>query len=285
MTLIVNGEKIEDSAIKREVERMRPRYEQVFADEDPEEREAQLLDWSKDNVIEMTLLDQEAKKNTEKIAQDQIDSLLAKFKENNQDEEKLRKELGIGSDEDFKEHIEMQMRVERMLQEVCRDLPKPSKEDIRKYYEENAEQFESAEQIRVAHIVKYVNWQTDEATACEQMKKAQEELKKGAAFETIVGKYTDCSDNGGDLGYITRGRMVEEFEDVVFNLGPSQVSDVFRTRFGFHIAKVYERKPPAVLPFEQVKEQIVELLKEQIQGKAIDDFLDHLRSRATIEEI
>jgi parvulin-like peptidyl-prolyl isomerase len=285
MTLIVNGEKIEDSAIKREVERMRPRYEQVFADEDPEEREAQLLDWSKDNVIEMTLLDQEAKKNTEKIAQDQIDSLLAKFKENNQDEEKLRKELGIGSDEDFKEHIEMQMRVERMLQEVCRDLPKPSKEDIRKYYEENAEQFESAEQIRVAHIVKYVNWQTDEATACEQMKKAQEELKNGAAFETIVGKYTDCSDNGGDLGYITRGRMVEEFEDVVFNLGPSQVSDVFRTRFGFHIAKVYERKPPAVLPFEQVKEQIVELLKEQIQGKAIDDFLDHLRSRATIEEI
>ncbi|MGD2095537.1 MAG: peptidylprolyl isomerase [Phycisphaerales bacterium] len=285
MTLIVNGEKIEDSAIKREVERMRPRYEEVFADKDPEEREAQLLDWSKDNVIEMTLLDQEAKKSTEKIPQDQIDSLLAKFKENNQDEEKIRKELGIGSDEDFKEHIEMQMRVDRMLHEVCKDLPKPSKEDIRKYYEENAEQFESDEQIRVAHIVKYVNWQTDEATACERMKKAQEELKAGAAFETIVGKYTDCSDNGGDLGYITRGRMVEEFEDVVFNLGPGQVSDVFRTRFGFHIAKVYDRKPPAVLPFEQVKGQIIELLKEQIQGQAIDNFLDRLRGQAEIEEV
>ncbi|MGD8787576.1 MAG: peptidylprolyl isomerase [Phycisphaerales bacterium] len=285
MTLIVNGEKIEGSVIKREVERMRPRYEEVFADKDPEEREAQLLDWSKDNVIEMTLLDQEAKKSTEKIPQDQIDSLLAKFKENNQDEEKLRKELGIGSDEDFKEHIEMQMRVELMLKEVCKDLPKPSKEDIRKYYEENAEQFKSTEQIRVAHIVKYVNWQTDEATACGQMKKAQEELKGGAVFETVVGKYNDCSDSGGDLGYISRGRMVEEFEDVVFNLGPGQISDVFRTRFGFHIAKVYDRKPPAALPLEQVKGRIVEVLKEQIQGKAIDDFLDHLRSRATIEEV
>ncbi len=285
MNLIVNGEKIEDSAIKKEVERLRPRYEEVFADKNPEEREAQLLDWSRDNVIEMTLLDQEAKKNNEKIPEDQIESLLARLKENNRDEEKLRKELGIGSDEDFKEHIEVQIRVERMLREVCRDLPKSSKAAIQKYYEENAEQFKSGEQIRVAHIVKYVNWQNDEGAAYNSMKEAREKLKNGAAFEAIVGKYTDCPDNGGDLGYITRGRMVEEFEDVVFNLGPGQVSDVFRTRFGFHIAKVYDRKPPVVPPLEEVKGRIVEVLKEQMQGKAIDEFIDHLRSRAKVEEI
>ena len=52
MALIVNGEKIEDSAIRREAERLRPDYERVFADQDKEEREAQLLDWSRENVIE-----------------------------------------------------------------------------------------------------------------------------------------------------------------------------------------------------------------------------------------
>ena len=47
MALIVNGEKIEDSAIQQEAERLRPDYERVFADQETEEREAQLLDWSR----------------------------------------------------------------------------------------------------------------------------------------------------------------------------------------------------------------------------------------------
>ena len=45
MAIVVNGEKIEDSAIKQEVERLRPDYERVFAEQDPKERETQLLDW------------------------------------------------------------------------------------------------------------------------------------------------------------------------------------------------------------------------------------------------
>ncbi len=63
MAIIVNGERIEDQEIQQEVQRLRPSYEQAFADKDPAEREAQLLDWSKENVIERVLLRQEAKKN------------------------------------------------------------------------------------------------------------------------------------------------------------------------------------------------------------------------------
>jgi hypothetical protein len=51
----VNGERIEDSAIQKEVERLRPRYEEVFADMNSAEREKQLLEWSKQNVIEKAL--------------------------------------------------------------------------------------------------------------------------------------------------------------------------------------------------------------------------------------
>ena len=61
MAFVVNGEKIEDLAIKGEIERLRPDYERVFADQEPAEREAQLLDWSKENVIERVLINQEAK--------------------------------------------------------------------------------------------------------------------------------------------------------------------------------------------------------------------------------
>ncbi|MHC4751333.1 MAG: peptidylprolyl isomerase [Planctomycetota bacterium] len=285
MALIVNGEKIEDSAVQREVERLRPDYERVFADQSPEEREARLLDWSRENVIERILINQEAKKNGDKIPSDQIESALAKLKEQYDDQQQLYKDFNVQDDEKIKEDIATQMRIEQRLIQVCKNLPKPSKADIQEYYEKNKEQFKSGEQVRVAHIVRYVNWQTDEETAYNAIRKAHDELKNGTAFEAVVDKYTDCADSGGDLGFVSRGQMVEEFEDVVFNLGIGQISDVFRTRFGFHIAKVYGREPAAVPDLEQVKGRITETLEEQMRGKAIDEFLDQLKSNAQVEEI
>jgi parvulin-like peptidyl-prolyl isomerase len=285
MAIIVNGEKIEDSAVRQEAERLRPDYERVFADQSPEKREAQLLDWSRENLIEKVLINQEAKENGDKIPPEQVESALAKLKEQYADQQQLYKDFNAEDDEKIKEDIVMQMRVEQRLSQVCENLPKLSKADIQEYYEKNNEQFKSSEQIRVAHIVKYVNWQTDEETAYNAISQAHNELKNGAAFEAVVDKYTDCGDSGGDLGFVSRGQMVEEFEDVVFNLGIGQISDVFRTRFGFHISKVYGRQPPVVPSLEEVKSQIVETLKEQVRGNAIEEFIDQLKSKAKIEEI
>jgi parvulin-like peptidyl-prolyl isomerase len=285
MALIVNGEKIEDSAIRQEVERLRPDYERVFAGQKAEEREAQLLEWSRENMIEKVLINQEAQKNGDKVPPENVQAALKRLKEQYDDTEQLYKELKVENDEQIKEEIEKQMKVELRLLQVCKNLPKPSQEAIRKYYEENQEQFKSGERLRVAHIVKYVNWQTDEQTAYEAISRAYEELKNGAAFEAVVDKYTDCADSGGDLGFVTRGQMVEEFEDVVFNLGAGQVSDIFRTRFGFHIAKVYAREPATVAAFEDVKGRITEMVKKQTNSEAIDNFIDGLKSEAKIEEV
>lgn len=285
MTLIINGERIEDSVIQKEVERLRPDYEKAFADMDPKEREAQLLDWSRENVIERVLINQEAKRYGDKVPESEIESLLTRLKEQYKDQQELYKDFNAENDEKIKEVLERQMRVERKLNDISKNLPKLSQADIERYYEENKEQFGTAEQARVAHIVKYINWQTDEETAYNALREAHNELKNGTAFEVVVDKYTDCADSGGDLGPVTRGQMVEEFEDVVFNLGVGEVSDIFRTRFGFHIAKVYEKKPAAVLSLEEVKGKIVDALKEQMREKAIDEFIDRLRSKAKIEEV
>ena len=285
MTLIVNGEKIEDSAIQREFERLRPHYEETFKDQDPQQRKAQLLDWSKENVIEMVLIRQEAKKHGDPIPEAEVESVLARIKEQYADQKQFYKDFGAEDDGKIKDAIEMQIRVERRLEDVCKDIPGPSQEAVLQYYEENKEQLKSAEQIRVGHIVKHISWQADEEAAQNVITKAQDELKNGAVFETLAQKYSDCPENGGDLGYITRGQMVEEFEDVVFNLDVDQTSNVFRTRFGFHLAKVYDRKP-AVLPgLEEVRSRIVNALTEKMKSKAIDDFIDKLKSKAKIEEI
>jgi len=285
MALIVNGEKIKDAVIQKEAERLRPDYEQAFVDMAPKEREAQLLDWSKENVLERVLLSQAVNKSGEKIPPDQVEAVLARLKKEYKDQQELYKDFNVEDDEKMKEAIELMIKTDRKFDELCQDLPKPSQADIEKHYEENKEQFKSADRVRVAHIVKYVDWQTDDSTAYNAIKQAQEELKNGAPFEVVVDKYTDCADKGGDLGYVSRGQMVEEFEDAVFNLSIGQVSDIFRTRFGFHIAKVYDRKPGVIASLNEVKKEIVDELTYQRRDEVINEFIDQLKSKAKIEEI
>jgi len=243
MAILVNGQRVEDREIQEEVARLRPSYEQAFAGLEAGAREAQLLDWSKENVIERVLLRQEAKNSGPAVSAADVDAAFAQLKERYPKIEDLYKELNADGEEQAKAIIELQIKVEHKIAEIYAKTPKLTDAEIADYYEQNKERFASGEQIRVAHIVKYINWQTDEAAAHEAVSQAYAEIASGAAFEIVAPKYTDCADRGGDLGYVVRGQLVEEFEDVVFNLNPGQVSDVFRTRFGFHIAKLYDRRP------------------------------------------
>jgi len=284
MAIVVNGERIEDRDIQQEVQRLRPSYEQAFTELDPARREAQLTEWSRENVIERVLLRQEAKASGKAIPAADIEAALARLKEQYEKPEDLYKEFNVDSDDKIREIIELQMKVEHKIRDIYAEAPEPSESEIAEYYEQNKEQFKSGEQVRVAHVVKYVNWQTDETTAMETVTRAREEVDRGAPFEAVVEKYTDCADSGGDLGYVMRGQMVEEFEDVVFNLNPGQVSDVFRSRFGFHLAKVYDRKPPTIPDLKDVKKQITEAVHEQKREQALGEYLDRLRGKAVIQE-
>jgi len=285
MAIVVNGQRIEDREIQEEATRLRPSYEQVFSHLEPSAREAQLLDWSKENVIERVLLRQEARNSGPAIPTSEIEAAFARLKERYEKIEDLYKEFNADSDEKVKEMIELQMKVEHKIDEIYARTPKPTEAEIARYFEENKERFASGEQIRVAHIVKYVNWQTDEAAAHEVVEQARKEIAAGTPFEMVAPKYTDCADRGGDLGYVVRGQLVEEFEDVVFNLNVGQVSDVFRTRFGFHIAKLYDRRPPAVPPLKEIHDQVAEQAAEHKREQALGEYLDLLRSQAKVEEV
>ncbi len=285
MTLFVNGEEIRDSLIQQELERLRPDYERVFADQDPDEKDEQLLDWSKENVIERVLINQHAKNCSPAIPDTQVQLAFEEIKKKCGSSQQLHKEFGTDDEKEIKGHIELHLKVERILKNLYEDLPQPAEAEILEFYNQNKEQFKSPEQIRVAHIVKHISGQTDEATADNTITEAQNELKNGAIFEALVAKYSDCPQNGGDLGYIAKGQMVEEFEDVAFNLAVNQISGIFRTRFGFHITKLYDRKPQVVRPLEQAKDHITDELKKRMQEKTIDDFVDRLKADAKIEEI
>jgi parvulin-like peptidyl-prolyl isomerase len=283
MALVVNGERIEDSVIVEEMERLRADYERVFADKDKKEREDQLREWSRENVIERALISQHARTSGPEIEGKEIDAAIEDMKKQYESRGQSLKEMEDDEKGKLREAIEVQIRTERLLREVTKDVAEPSEDEVKKYYEENKERFRTPERLRVAHIVKHPPAGDFEA-AQKQMLEARRQIDEGKPFEMLVTKYSDCPDNGGDLGYIVRGQMVEEFEDVVFNMGVGDVSDVFQTRFGFHIAKLYDRRPSDIRPLKDVKDAIAGELKNQMQREAVENFVDKLKVTATIED-
>jgi len=274
MAFTVNGELVEDSVIRAESSALRPQYEAAVQGMDPIEAEMQLRDWSRENVIERVLLRQEAASDPEPIPVEAIEETLRSLKSPTPDPEgELRKDL------------EIRMRVDRLLEKTTSKVAPPKHKEVTEYYRKNKEQFRRPEIVRAGHIVKNVDEKVDEATALAAIQKVQEELKGGASFEELADRYSDCAGNRGELGWVPRGQMVQEFEDVIFSLKENEISDIFRTVFGFHIAKVYEKKPEGFSDFGEVREAIEKSLHRQKQERAVENFLDRLRAKAVIQEL
>lgn len=282
MGLLVNGQTIEDRQIEREINRLRPEYEQAFVDMDPVAREAQLRDWATENLIERILVAQEAERSDIAVPPDEIDRAFSALKEGCEDPKQALEALECNDDHHARLRVREDLKATKLMDRVGRTAPVPSREQIEQYYREHADEFVQPEQVHVAHIVKFVSSQCDEQTAAQIIQRALADLEQGVPFELLVERYSDRPEQGRP-GPITRGQAVEEFEDVIFNLGPGQVSSVFRTRYGFHIAKVYELIPPKTLSLGQVRSHIHAGLSEKLRSEAIYAFVDGLRAKARIE--
>ena len=126
MALIINKEKVNNTLIIEEMNRLRPDYQRVFHDQTPEEQEAQLLEWSKENVVEKVLLLQVALKNPVGIPKTKIDKAFSQLKKNHGGEKKFYDSFGFSPEDDprIKAELELQLRVERLIQEITGEIEK-----------------------------------------------------------------------------------------------------------------------------------------------------------------
>jgi parvulin-like peptidyl-prolyl isomerase len=191
--------------------------------------------------------------------------------------------MACTSEAELEQSVALSLKTEKLVEDIRTDVPGPTPDQIETYYNEHPDEFEIPARVTCAHIVKHVNWQCNEAQAAEIMQQVKAELDQGTPFASVAAKYSDCPDNGGSLGQIQRGQMVEEFEDIIFNLGPNQVSDIFQTRFGYHIATVYDSQPASIAPLDEVRGEIKKVLHEQLKTDKVYAFIDALKEKATIE--
>jgi parvulin-like peptidyl-prolyl isomerase len=169
------------------------------------------------------------------------------------------------------------------LETVTAQVPPPTRAEVVDFYNTHRARFRSLKSFHASHIVKNVDEQHLESNALSAVEAAQAELSRGVAFEAVADTFSDCPGSGGELGWFHNGEMVEEFEAVVSKLKPGQVSPIFRSPFGFHIAKLHARRPEGTIPLSEVFTKIESELLEEKRQAAINQLLDRLRAAASIE--
>jgi len=143
--------------------------------------------------------------------------------------------------------------------------------ETQRYYNNNINLYQTPEQIRASHILFNLAG-TDEAAVRTQAEDVLQQAKGGADFAALAKKFSEdegSRDQGGDLDYFGRGRMVPEFETAAFAMEPGQVSDLVRSQFGLHIIKLVDKKPAVTRTFEEVRPQIEEQLRAQRAGEQL----------------
>ncbi|MCP1095300.1 peptidylprolyl isomerase [Bacillaceae bacterium OS4b] len=211
-----------------------------------------------DLLITNKLVELEAEKAGIKIKDEEIQKEIDVMVESYGDEKSLKEQLeASGSSMDaLKKDIVVYLQTKKLVEPRIT----VTDDEISTYFEDNKDTFAQAEQVEASHILV-----EDEKTA----KKVAKELAAGGDYAKLAAEYstdTETADNGGSLGYFGKGDMVEEFEDVAFNLDKNKVSDPVKTEYGYHIIKVTGKKEAKKANLKDSKEVIKEtLLSERLQ--------------------
>src|SRR2546429_5133342 len=131
---------------------------------------------------------------------------------------------------------------------------------LKQQYQTNIRQYQMPNRVHVEHIL-FMTVGKPDAEVEEIKKKAEDvlkQVKKVGKFEDLAKKYSEdgSKDKGGDLGWITQGQTVAEFEKAAFSLNAGQISDIVKSQYGFHIIKVVEKETAHTKPFEEVKDSL-----------------------------
>ena len=159
-----------------------------------------------------------------------------------------------------------------------------SDDEVKAYYAAHMDAMQEPEQIHARHILVAVKDSDSEAAkkkAVERIEKIYKEAEAGADFAKLAKDNSDgpSGPNGGDLGWFGKGAMVPDFEAAAFALDKGGISKPVKTRFGWHVIKVEDKKAGTEKTLEEATDEIKTRLAEEKASDTANDLLDQATDR------
>lgn len=244
------------------------------------------IDLAKERMIDQSLMAQESNRRKYQIDPEEVNKGMKRWMRENGGKKAIEKAKhpAIKDRDDLRREILAQLRYNRLLEdESSCDIP--TEDEAREYYDNRPDLFTSEEMVSASHILKKASSDDEFENAEKEIFLIRDRLLGGEDFVKCVQEESDDGGNDGNLGTFGKGRMVPEFEEAAFSLEPDQLSEPVKTQFGWHVIKLHEKHEPKLMPFDELKEKIIEYLHERKKDKVFDSFLDELKAKATIEEV
>lgn len=230
---------------------------------------------------------------SEKITLEEINEMIKQIPEQYQQMAETRKDMFVDSvvnqkllySEASKLNLDKEPAVQKQIEEARKEIiikeflrkevedkVTVSDEDAKKYYDANKDKFKDGEKVMVSHILVETEAEANDILA---------KLNGVADFAALAKERSKCpsKEKGGELGLISKGQTVPEFESAAFALQPGQLSAVVKSQFGYHIIKVTEKQPEKVLPFDEVKDQLKQMLLADKQKERFELILKDLKDK------
>jgi len=252
----------------------------------------ELVQLATQRVVEQKLLAQEAVRFGLKPDELRVAQMVQSAEQQSGGREALAANLeGIGSTyEDLVAMVREMVLVRTFIAKQISPTIQVSDEEIAAFYTEHSDLFESGEQVHARHILFAAAEGADPATISTALAKAEQVRKRALAGEDFAALANQMSEGpsaskGGDLGFFGRDQMVKPFADAAFALEPGAVSEIVRTRFGFHVIKVEEHRPATTQSLEEAEPQVRTMMTQQKTGQTVADLLETLGETADIEPL
>ena len=244
-----------------------------------------------DGLIDREVLYQESQKAGIKVPDQKIDDQMAGIKKRFPNEEEFKKamaSMGL-TEEEVRLQVQRGLAIRELIDQKVASSIVVTDEETKAFYDENPQFFKQPEQVKASHILIKVEPTADDATKAAARKKIEDTRKKlsdGGDFAELAKEYSEgpSAPRGGDLGYFRRGQMVKVFEDTAFSMKINEVSGPVESRFGYHLIKVYDKKPEQTLAYADVKDKIAQRMKQDKIQQAAKEYVGNLKKDAKIEK-
>ncbi|RMD95955.1 MAG: hypothetical protein D6812_17980, partial [Deltaproteobacteria bacterium] len=238
-----------------------------------------------DKMIDYKLIEQQARKIGITVEEKEIDRQLEELKKSqNLTQEQL--EMALARDgmtlADYRKEIRTRLLTSRYVEYLVRQRVKITEEKLRQYYTQHLDRFRQAGggDVRIADIFLPFpdGGEAAKEKVVEEARRIRKEIEGGLPFAEAVRKYSEGYNiaEGGDLGFLKLDQLQPEFREALEGLKPGGISDPIETERGLHLLQLIEVRNAPILPFEQVKSQIMSELYQKEYQKMLSNLSQEL---------